>query len=168
MAQENVRHTIYIDGNTVRMEDVYITPPQPFTEQKRKINKRIAAQEHPAGISFLSLAGIIAATVITLILCIDYVQLQSDIRVSLNTINSMEEELANLTAENKALEKQVGSYIDLNYVYQVATEELGMCYPTEEQVVYYESTASEYVRQYGAISENNIMMSDNIFGYFKR
>lgn len=162
----NVRQITYIDGNTVRKEAIYTAPQQqPFTEEKRKINKRIAVNTEPAKVSWISMAGIIAAAIITLILCIDYVQLQTNIRVRLETINGMEEELANLISENNALENQVSSYIDLDYVYEVATKELGMVYPKSEQIVYYEDTDSEYVRQYGSISSAGSDRTD-IYAYF--
>ena len=43
--------------------------------------------------------------------------------------------------------------MDLQYIYQVATEELGMTYPKKGQVLEYENTSAEYVRQYGEIPE---------------
>jgi len=100
----------------------------------------------------IAAVGILVAAVIILTLCVDYIQLQTDIKVRLDNINSMEAELAELIAGNNVLEKQVNSYIDLDYVYEVATTELGMRYPVNGQIVYYEGTDSEYVRQYGSIS----------------
>jgi len=162
----NMRQITYIDGNTVRKEAIYTAPQrQQFTEEKRKINQRIAVNTEPVRVSLISLIGIVAAAIITLVLCIDYVQLQTNIRVRLETINEMEDNLANLISENNALENQVSSYIDLDYVYEVATKELGMVYPKSEQIVYYEDTNSEYVRQYGSISsaESN---TTGVFSYF--
>ncbi len=155
MKEQNrhLRENVYIDGNTVRKEMVDLPVQQPFSEHKRQINQRMAADHRAYGMSPVFALGIVVAVVIILVLCVDYVQLQTDIRVRLNNINSMEDELASLISENKVLENQVSSYIDLDYVYDVATTELGMRYPSNGQIVYYEGTDSEYVRQYGAISE---------------
>ena len=146
-------HVMYIDGNTVRKEMVALPVHKPFVEHKKKINRRLSAAEKPANLGVLSVLGIVVAAIITLLLCIDYVQLQTDTRVRLENINKLEEELASLVSANKLLESEVTSYIDLDYVYNVATEELGMRYPTNAQIIYYTSTESEYVRQFGEISE---------------
>ncbi len=145
---------IYIDGNTARKAMVEIEIQKPVGERKKRINKRMAPNPVLSSMSPVFAIGIVIAAAIILCLCVDYVQLQTDIKVRLDNINSMEAELAELISENKVLEKQVSSYIDLDYVYDVATTELGMRYPSNGQVVYYESTNSEYVRQYGTISEN--------------
>ena len=41
--------------------------------------------------------------------------------------------------------------MDLDYIYNVATGELGMTRPREDQILYYQKTESEYVRQYESI-----------------
>ena len=43
--------------------------------------------------------------------------------------------------------------MDLQYIYQVATEELGMTYPKKGQISEYENSSAEYVRQYEEIPE---------------
>ena len=53
-----------------------------------------------------------------------------------------------LKAENDALETRINTSIDLDYIYKVATEELGMVYANRNQVRLYDKTESEYVRQY--------------------
>lgn len=162
----NINQITYIDGNTVRKEAVYTLPSQqPFTEEKRKINKRISVNNEPKSISWISMVGILVAMIITLMVCVEYVQLQTDIRVRRENINVMEEELATLLSENKALENQVSSYIDLDYVYEIATTQLGMGYPKADQIVYYEDVNSEYVRQYGSISSADTENRD-VYSYF--
>jgi len=151
---EDWEEQVHIDGNTVRKTTVKVDVQKPFEEHKKQINKRITGGIKESGISPIFAVGILVAAVIILTLCVDYIQLQTDIKVRLDNINSMEAELAELIAGNNVLEKQVNSYIDLDYVYEVATTELGMRYPTNSQVVYYESSNPEYVRQYGYISEN--------------
>ena len=55
--------------------------------------------------------------------------------------------------ENRSLASKINTCTDLDYIYQVATEELGMVYPGEDQVIVYDRTESEYVRQYENIPE---------------
>ena len=55
--------------------------------------------------------------------------------------------IENLKAQNDALETRIKTSVDLDYVYKVATEELGMVYANKDQVRLYNKTESEYVRQ---------------------
>ena len=63
-------------------------------------------------------------------------------------IASLRKELSTMTMENDNLEISINSSIDYDYIYKVATEELGMVYPSCSQIVSYDSEDSEYVVQY--------------------
>ena len=63
-------------------------------------------------------------------------------------IKDLELELDALKDENDTLETRINTAVDLDYVYKVATEELGMVYANKDQVLLYQQTESEYVRQY--------------------
>ena len=56
--------------------------------------------------------------------------------------------MEHLKSENDALQTRIDTYVDLDHVYQVATEELGMVYANKDQILLYNKTESEYVRQY--------------------
>ena len=55
--------------------------------------------------------------------------------------------------DNDALETRINTSIDLDNIYKIATEELGMVYANKDQVRMYNKTESEYVRQYEDIPE---------------
>ena len=65
-----------------------------------------------------------------------------------HNIELLEKELEQCKAENDALETRIKTDIDLEHIYKVATEELGMVYANKNQVLLYDKTESEYVRQY--------------------
>ena len=67
----------------------------------------------------------------------------------------MEKELNNLTKENKVQTNQLIAALDLDEIYQTATEELGMVRPSKNQVVYFDSNISDFVKQYGEIPKSN-------------
>lgn len=94
-----------------------------------------------------------AAAICALYLCISYLKLQSSITARLNHIESLEKEIEILKDENDSLETRINTSVDLDYVYKVATEELGMVYASKNQVRLYDKTESEYVRQYEDIPE---------------
>ena len=66
-------------------------------------------------------------------------------------IKAAELELEELKADNDLLESRLEIQMDLDYIYNVATGELGMTRPREDQILYYQKTESEYVRQYESI-----------------
>ena len=58
-----------------------------------------------------------------------------------------------MLTENDALETSINTSVDLNKIYEIATKELGMVYARKNQVLLYDKTESEYVRQYEDIPE---------------
>ena len=64
------------------------------------------------------------------------------------SIISMEKQLTALTNENDAAYEAINTAFDLDYVYRVAVEELGMVYPKDNKVIKYKSSGTDYVRQY--------------------
>lgn len=93
------------------------------------------------------------AAICTLYLCVNYLQLQSTVAARLNNIEALEKSIETLKSDNDALETRINTSVDLDYVYKVATEELGMVYANKSQVRLYNRTESEYVRQYEDIPE---------------
>jgi cell division protein FtsL len=109
-------------------------------------NQEKALQMTPGFICFIAVAA-----VVVLVLAVNYLQVQSTSVSLLNQIESTEEELGNLKADNALLERQLQTYVDLDHIYDVAVNELGMVHPSEDQVIYYSQVESEYVRQYDEI-----------------
>ena len=70
-----------------------------------------------------------------------------------NTAEVLESEIETLKSENDALETSINTYVDLDHVYEVATKDLGMVYANKDQVILYDKTESEYVRQYEDIPQ---------------
>ena len=93
------------------------------------------------------------AAVCPLYFCVSYLQLQSSIAARLNHIEALEASIEKKKADNDALETRINTSIDLDNIYKIATEELGMVYANKDQVRMYNKTESEYVRQYEDIPE---------------
>ena len=103
------------------------------------------------------------ASICTLYLCVNYLHLQSAITGSMAQTGTQivslegmtqEEKLEKMRTENDALETSINTSIDLNEIYEIATKELGMVYAKKDQVLLYDKTESEYVRQYEDIPEH--------------
>lgn len=144
----------YVYGNTVRKT----APPQaPRREAERRpvIDHTVRRNQDKA--LYMDLPYIIVLTLAALCalyICVSYLHVQSSITSRIYNIEKMERELEQLKSENDALETRINTYVDLDHVYKVATEELGMVYANRNQVLLYDKTESEYVRQYEDIPKH--------------
>ena len=115
---------------------------RPAVNHKVRRNREKALQMDLPYVIMLTIAA-----VCTLCLCVNYLHLQSSITTRIHTIESLESELETLKTENDALQTNINTSVDLDHVYKVATEELGMVYANKNQILQYDKTESEYVRQ---------------------
>ena len=71
----------------------------------------------------------------------------------MKNVANLESQIANLRADNDAKYKELTTSVDLEYVKDVAMNQLGMTYATEEQVIYYSIDNENYMDQYSNIPE---------------
>ena len=139
----------YIYGNAVR-KTAPATQPVKREEQVRRpaVNHRVRRNREKAlQMDLPYVVMLTLAAVCTLCLCVKYLHLQSSIASGIHEIESFETRLQKLRTENNALEMSINTSVDLDYVYQVATGELGMVRARESQILKYDKAESEYVRQ---------------------
>lgn len=150
----------YIDGSTVRKLETAPAPKRmPPTkeeyelevERKERMRKIQRKREKAKELDLFSVAWLVLAVGITFWVCVKYLSVQSELTVTTKEITNLENEILTMKEENKTELDSITSDIDLDYIYKVATEKLGMVHPNKDQVVSYESTKSDSVRQYGDI-----------------
>ncbi len=151
-ARKNVRsygNTAYVHGTAVRKAAPARMPVHTPDEVRRpSVNHRVRRNREKAlqmDLPYVIMLTI--AAVCTLCLCVNYLHLQSSITASIHGIETKEAEFEKLKTENDALEKNINTSVDLDHVYKVATQELGMVYANKDQILQYDKTESEYVRQ---------------------
>lgn len=151
-AKKNARsygNTTYVQGNTVRKVMPARMPVHtPDEVRRRSVNHRVRRNREKAlqmDLPYVIMLTI--AAVVTLYLLVNYLHLQSSITASIHGIETLEAQIENLKTENDALEMNINTSVDLDHVYKVATEELGMVYANKDQILHYDKTESEYVRQ---------------------
>lgn len=126
-------------------------PKKQVSTQVRK-NRRQALRMSPAYVIFLTIAAVLA-----LIVCVNYVQLQSDITSRAKNIAAMQKELADMKEENNTRYNAIMDSVNLDEVREKAQTELGMVYATPEQIVTYDRPAADYVKQYEDIPEDGVL-----------
>lgn len=155
MANRNDKN-YYIDGNAVRKLEPQVQPREPErrrkTEpsvQRRPVNDRRWVDEFKYGIFLVS------AAVIAVGLCFYFLQLRAEVRAEKVRIDNLQDELTAQLNANAEYSSGLESMTDLDEIYRVATEELGMVYSRPGQTVYYSQNSDDYVVQYQNIPGAN-------------
>lgn len=93
-------------------------------------------------------------SLIAMVACSGYfLKLQSDVTAKTKSLARLESEVAAMTLSNDEEYARIMGAVDLEKIKQIAMEDLGMTYPDESQVVNFEDSDSDYVRQYGSIPQ---------------
>lgn len=101
---------------------------------------------------FLSVAAITA-----LVVCVNYVELQSRITSRSKNITAMQKELADLREKNTTEYNAVMDSVNLDEIRERAQNDLGMVYASPDQVMEYENPATDYVKQYEEIPKDGVL-----------
>ena len=149
-SKRQVRYTTeVVDGNTVRVETA---SPQIREKELRRTqveqNRQRALSMNLSYVLFLSVAAVAVVMV-----CIFYLRLQATSTQLQKKTVSLQTQLKNLQIENDIVYNEIISGVDLEQVREVATEELGMTYLSQSQIVSYEAVSSDYVKQYEEIPD---------------
>ncbi len=144
----------YVEGSAVRKiqsipERKGLEVVRPEEEVKRTSRQKAAARNRqrelrmsPKYVLFLT-----ALTVATALVCFQYIGLQASIMNRNERIIELKSEINTLSSRNDAVEYSISSFIDTKNVIKVATTELGMVKAKKDQVSYYTSSESEYMKQ---------------------
>ena len=148
------RSISYIGGAEAPKLEPERQPSKARPKRRKQTGLRKRHQERAMALDLPYVILLSAACICTLYICVSYLQLQSDLIARMHNIEQLEARFEKLKTENDALETSINTSIDLNKIYEIATKELGMVYAKKDQVLLYDKTESEYVRQYEDIPEH--------------
>lgn len=166
--RSNVRNaSYYVNGSAVRAPKPNYRPEteprkrthvDPENEQRiirKPRNSKYYAASRSASVSInLPLTVLL---VISLIVCVlvgyKYLCIKSSLNTHMDNIKTLETTLDTLRSENDALERSIDTAVDLDKVYEIATKELGMVRVKQDNIILYDKTESEYVKQNEDIPE---------------
>ena len=160
-----MRRTYYVNGSAVRELDTQPVrnperQPRPerrkIEEEQRKKHRRNAARRNreralymnPGYVMFLS-----ACVVVVAFAAVALIQMQSQVSQRMKHIAALESQIADLKADNDARYKEIVTSVDLDYIKDVAINQLGMNYASEEQVIYFSVENNNFMDQYSDIPE---------------
>ena len=141
---------IFAEGNTVRREVepevVRIRLPKERTERQKQVTRKVSRQKRMISVFFVGVGAVLLVA-----LCIAMLGIAGENNGLKREINSLEAQVTELKSQNDSRQYELNSSVDLNYVVQVATTELGMIRSTSGQIITYDSAESEYVQQVAEI-----------------
>lgn len=155
----NEERYYYIEGNAARKLNTVpqreVRPNrQPAPEGERKTNARVERNAQRAKAFDLRYTmALVVATVFLFGACVNMLSLQADITEQRRQIALLESNLNELKDTNNETSKRLDSSVDLTKVYDFATQELGMVYPGNDQVVSYKASNPDYVKQFKDVPE---------------
>jgi cell division protein FtsL len=151
----------YINGNTVRELETSParkpkTNPREQEEQKRRARRKNAARRNRERALYMSkgyVAFLTLCVALSAFFAVTYVKVQADVTQRMKTIASLESQITDLRADNDANYKRITTSVDLNEIKDIAMNQLGMTYASEDQIIYYSVENSNYMDQYSDIPE---------------
>ena len=149
----------YVQGNTVReYEEVERERRNRREEERRRRerSRRNAARRNRERnlvmsrgyVVFLSLCVAVSA-----LASVYMIRMQSSVSSRVRNIANLESQYNDLKADNDAKYKSLITSVNLDEVKDIAINQLGMSYPTEDQVIYYSVDNTNYMDQYSDIPE---------------
>ena len=156
-----MKQTYYVNGSTVRQIEAQPVRREridrtKIKEEQQKKRRRNAAKRNRARalhmsrgyVAFLTLCvGVVAFAAVAL------VQIQSQVTQRMEHIAALESQITDLKADNDARYKEIVTSVDLDYIKDVAMNQLGMQYATQEQIIYYSVENNNFMDQYSDIPE---------------
>lgn len=156
----------YIDGSGAKKFNPQVPQRQ---EEYEKIKKPLKNPKKDNNISpkiqtmdKLSLIVMVMGICICGYLLMQYIGDKSNNTMLSKNIAKLESQLMDLREENDLLEESIDSSVDLDYVYKVATEELGMVWADNSQIIKYDSEESGSVIQYKDVPNANKSVLDEL------
>jgi len=150
----------YNQGNAVRKEvQPYVRPARVLpTREQREREKRedalrrqkITDRRRAAALrkNRILTGYMIFAVLITCIMLVGYVALQTNVSTRMSHVAELESQLSSVNADNSAAESRIATTTNLTEIKDKAINELGMVYATNSQIVYYSVDGSDYMSQY--------------------
>ena len=149
----------YVYGNAVRQtEPIPKKTPEARPKQPKQMSRQVSKNRHRAmSISPAYAAFLTAAAVCAVLVCMLYLNLQSEVVSRSENVTAMQEQLADMTEANNTAYNSAADSVNLDTVKERAMNEMGMVYASEGTVVEYESPSGEYVKQYSDIPESGVL-----------
>ena len=152
-----VRNFYIEEGGAVRKIQVVPEPRRREADRprRRKANRTYskAAKKAEQSKGFDLRYTLVLATMLVMVIisCVIMLAVQGSVESKERKIESIQQEIQDIQADNAAYENKLESMYSLDDIYTIATNELGMVYSQNGSIIYYEDAQDDYVKQYGDV-----------------
>lgn len=167
MASHHVKRRVRTNAYRTEVEGNVVKKLQEVPQRREEANgpvevpRRSRRQERNT-LSIPYCIFLAVACVLTLTLGAYYLQQQALATSSQKKIASLESELAELKKVNADDLNRIETSVNLEEIRDIAINELGMVYATEENVVLYKNTSQNYVSQYDNVPQEEESLVQSI------
>ncbi len=152
---------MYMEILYVRRKLFRERPKSPYSQQreqtKRTSSRVVKNRNRAMSISPAYAVFLTAAAVCAVLICVLYLNLQSEVVSRSENVTAMQEQLADLTEANNTAYNSAADSVNLETVRDRAMNEMGMVYAAEGTIVEYDSPEGDYVKQYNDIPESGVL-----------
>lgn len=159
-----MRRDYYVNGSAVRELGAQPARPQRQTredrlrieEEQNKKRRRNAARRNRERALYMSRGYVFFLSVcvgLVAFAAVSLIQIQSQITQRMKNIAALEGQITDLRADNDARYKEIATSVDLDYIKDVAVNQLGMHYAEEGQIIYFSVENNNFMDQYSDIPE---------------
>lgn len=146
----------YVYGNVVRKENI-AAPKREIVQKRARAERTRVLHMNRGYVIFLAVAAVVA-----LFVCVQYLQLQSNITKRSQYITSLQKELSDAKEANTTKYNAIINSMNLKEIRDKAMNEFGMVYAEPEQIVKYQSPDGTSVTQYLGIPKSGIIASSDV------
>ena len=130
-------------SSAVRRQEERQDDRKPSRKRQRRVLPRSAVDIIPVAYVFM----VAVACVCILMFSVMYIHAKTEVTTLTKTVSTLQTNLETLRQENQDLQNEITAGTSLETIYRKAVDELGMVAADDSQVIYYDQSDSEYVRQ---------------------
>lgn len=167
MASHHVKGRVRTNAYRTEVEGNVVRKLQTVPQRREKVHGPVevphrSRRQERNTLSIPYCIFLAVACVLTLTLGAYYLQQQALATSSQKKIASLESELAELKKVNADDLNRIETSVNLEEIRDIAINELGMVYATEENVVLYKNTSQNYVSQYENVPQEEESLVQSI------
>ncbi len=144
MAEYRTDDRYLVNGSSaVRRQEERQIERKPAKKKQRRVLPRNAVDIIPVAYVF----AVAAACVCILLFSVMYIHSRTELTALTKNVSSLQTSLETIRQENQDLQNDITTCTSLETIYDRAVNKLGMVPADESQIIYYDQSDSEYVRQ---------------------
>lgn len=139
----------FTSGNLAYSQVVPAHKTKNYPKRKKKVEEKPESKLYKG----ILVGLIIVSMCVCVYVAVLYLNELNKHKEQTHEITQLEHELKDLKTKNDNIEHQFIVDMDINYIYDIAVNELGMVFPEKENIVLYPNYESSFVIQYQQIPE---------------